>query len=1081
MFQESGCKEGDMASSPTRVSPDTSDDKAKKVTEQDKDDSQDNQVSHSINKEGKDVEKGTGSSQFANRQTSNTDEFMCKEVSSTSDVPKDEEMPDKDRETATKNGEDIEADDGGEMPFKIVSVRSLADEHADGSISPYPEEDETTLTPLDGADKTGIITRRQLMYECVFCQWQNSLFDIMVAHLGDTHRVDYIFSCPYCPFGCHRHKITMLRHIRKAHPDKDPNVNLSLYDEERYIIRKTVDLNDSEKSVNSVIEVDKDKPAEASKTVDSDDDDLIFVSQKPGTKPKRIPHDHIYVRNAAGQIIKKCVMPGRFNRRPCICGKNHPHLHRQPNRPTGPIEVVDLDSPPRPSEAEPGAKDEDLDMDCENVVDENQKYDDTVTEEEGMVVQQQYQPEQESMDKEPTVNQISNESIRSTSPDKRLAEKTPEEMASQVSIEETPSQETPMEAPMTSVGMPTPIHIQPTPTIQALSQAGTGQIQSTPIQAVTQTATGQPIPLQIQTSECQAAMQPGTVLRVNIPLQSLPMEMPPQLRPFTLQQATSQLQSVIQQVPLHLQPFKQFQQRLPVQLQPQPPLQVQQQHPMQLQAQLPLQLQTQSPLHMQPQPRVLEQATPPLQRKAVQLEAPQDLSLPSPRAHEPTPPPAHEPPKHAAEHAMIPQPAHQHKSRERSPMSMPEPPHLIRMAHLPRSASASPIRPLTGEAELGPRMTSSPRPPGPFGHHGPSMRQAMTEGPMDIIRKPESRLRGPSPSHSPSMTSPAHSPVTTSPPQTEIFNRPTSIMGRFAPRGMSRLQNVRNQMARSSPTGSPNVASQIGLRREMPPLIRIPPPVTRVIPACGRMPPPLIPMSAVSMPSTQPRPAHSMAAASSAAATALATAAAAARVGSVPPIDKDDEDIDKEAFKVFNLTPRTRGPISGVQVRPGGPQQRPGPANLDRWQQFQSSRMGVPPQTNYMGSTPMFQAHNHPMVQMAGMASMGQGMPQYMMPRMPLSHGRMPASKPRLQSTRQNRPLRPSRGPSLSTYECPYCAYKTVEPDSLHNHILGHGASIDWTCPYCRSRLASKSTVAKHIEQVHPNMRVMYIPYGVPI
>ncbi len=44
--------------------------------------------------------------------------------------------------------------------------------------------------------------------------------DDAITHIDKVHELEYWYACPYCPFGCSKHKNNMIRHIRRAHPNK---------------------------------------------------------------------------------------------------------------------------------------------------------------------------------------------------------------------------------------------------------------------------------------------------------------------------------------------------------------------------------------------------------------------------------------------------------------------------------------------------------------------------------------------------------------------------------------------------------------------------------------------------------------------------------------------------------------------------------------------------------------------------------------------------------------------------------------------------------------------------------------------
>ena len=228
--------------------------------------------------------------------------------------------------------------------------------------------------------------------------------------------------------------------------------------------------------------------------------------------------------------------------------------------------------------------------------------------------------------------------------------------------------------------------------------------------------------------------------------------------------------------------------------------------------------------------------------------------------------------------------------------------------------------------------------------------------------------------------------------------------------------------------------------------------------------------------------------------------------------EAEDEEAAKKMFNVFNLAPRMRQvrptaplphqPPKALAMRLRGPA-GPTPPGLDKWRQFQSQRRpamrGRPlyavgtntyrplPPSGSVGMTAAAfqQAHMR-----RGVPRVGQ--PPYMVPRpYPLATAAAAVSfmprQPAPTSTAQSGaipplPRRASASPSETSIECPYCQFTAADADSIHDHILSHAPNIQWTCPYCPlPNRMTKSTVTKHIENCHPNMDVVYIPYGVPL
>ena len=156
-------------------------------------------------------------------------DYMCKEVSSTSDEIRQEPLA-----PITVSQESM-----AEMvPCPVASQDSLMS----ATIQP-----DITMEEDDGMPGIKIVSVVSLAapepttkYECKKCGLESTDYDILVAHVSAIHNVHYIYACPYCAFGCSRHKINMYRHIRRAHPTESDSVPIRIIDEEKYIKTVTV-------------------------------------------------------------------------------------------------------------------------------------------------------------------------------------------------------------------------------------------------------------------------------------------------------------------------------------------------------------------------------------------------------------------------------------------------------------------------------------------------------------------------------------------------------------------------------------------------------------------------------------------------------------------------------------------------------------------------------------------------------------------------------------------------------------------------------------------------------------------------
>ncbi len=222
-----------------------------------------------------------------------------------------------------------------------------------------------------------------------------------------------------------------------------------------------------------------------------------------------------------------------------------------------------------------------------------------------------------------------------------------------------------------------------------------------------------------------------------------------------------------------------------------------------------------------------------------------------------------------------------------------------------------------------------------------------------------------------------------------------------------------------------------------------------------------------------------------------------------PPVSQQDDDDDSEAarqaFSIFNLSSRMRGPQHFPrQVAPHAPRlpasatghsssvamatrpqvKRPAPAHtspsdsgstsdFDPFRQFQIRGPRAPaPSSTALRPTrqeetvvasrvpnrpPPSYAESHRLVRGMGMQSAQPGM------------GARPPGVIR-------------QPPSMV---CSQCGTRVRDADTLQEHMMSrHNYHIQWTCPYCpMPNQMSKSFVEKHIQNCHPGCDIVYIPF----
>ena len=105
--------------------------------------------------------------------------------------------------------------------LKISEVVSLAKEPA------VPVEIEVT----------GAIPRTET-FSCKFCPAVYKELMEILDHVDLAHEKEYLLACPFCPFSCSKMLNNLVRHIKRTHPERNPDA-VKIVDEGKYFTRIT--------------------------------------------------------------------------------------------------------------------------------------------------------------------------------------------------------------------------------------------------------------------------------------------------------------------------------------------------------------------------------------------------------------------------------------------------------------------------------------------------------------------------------------------------------------------------------------------------------------------------------------------------------------------------------------------------------------------------------------------------------------------------------------------------------------------------------------------------------------------------
>ena len=159
-----------------------------------------------------------------------TQEYMCKEISSTSDEPMDatQETESKTQESKTSN---VPSAANRESPqLKILNVCSLA--------SPCERRKEP------GRGVTEPAATPKYRYQCQLCTNVLPTLEDALSHIHSVHsvKVHHYYSCICCSHVCES-SADMQRHMQQRHPDSDLSLPLRIQNQDKFfrLLESTVD------------------------------------------------------------------------------------------------------------------------------------------------------------------------------------------------------------------------------------------------------------------------------------------------------------------------------------------------------------------------------------------------------------------------------------------------------------------------------------------------------------------------------------------------------------------------------------------------------------------------------------------------------------------------------------------------------------------------------------------------------------------------------------------------------------------------------------------------------------------------
>ncbi|XP_074643540.1 uncharacterized protein LOC141900515 [Tubulanus polymorphus] len=194
------------------------------------------------------------------------------------------------------------------------------------SPTPAPTSLETPTTPAPTAptsspgdtstsNQTFIPESNYTTYICKHCAGgvKTSTLYGMTTHLEAAHsNLDFWYGCPYCPFGCSKHRINLMRHLKRAHPKEPINVDIHLIDEDVFIRCESQNRSSSTVSNSAQSGNNPANSANPANTPGENTENIVEISGTSQTRPPPPPIPNQMLRQRLATPVYSHPQQGNF-------------------------------------------------------------------------------------------------------------------------------------------------------------------------------------------------------------------------------------------------------------------------------------------------------------------------------------------------------------------------------------------------------------------------------------------------------------------------------------------------------------------------------------------------------------------------------------------------------------------------------------------------------------------------------------------------------------------------------------------------------------------------------------------------
>ena len=167
----------------------------------------------------------------------------------------------------TDNAADAPTNDSDNEPCETTLkseklVSSLATTSSDSQATPITTSAADVHTPTPQIKSVPVS-----LIQCRMCTLRLRDQDLMVSHISAKHNVDVWYACPYCQLGCSPQRANIVRHIEKSHASQPTEVPINIVNSDKYFFASPTNATSMEVTTTTTVVSGKDPTADTPTTV----------------------------------------------------------------------------------------------------------------------------------------------------------------------------------------------------------------------------------------------------------------------------------------------------------------------------------------------------------------------------------------------------------------------------------------------------------------------------------------------------------------------------------------------------------------------------------------------------------------------------------------------------------------------------------------------------------------------------------------------------------------------------------------------------------------------------------------------